>query len=270
MKKNEIIEELKKMGFEAAWHTVNKNGVLHTGIVIRSQGQVAPIIYTKGLLNEGDSVDLAVNKILKEYLKVKDVSFDLERMTSREYILEHITVAVQREGTEPIIKRESGLTGIESYLLIIDSSTDEGNLSMKVNADLLKKSHISEKEAWEQAEKNLHESVRVESMKEVMEKAMGKEFVEASGVDDRIYVISTESGIKGASAVLDKKIMNEFAKAHKTSQIAVLPSSIHEMLLIPDTEGFCEEELSFMVESVNEAEVIPEERLTDRAYFLNF
>ena len=64
--------------------------------------------------------------------------------------------------------------------------------------------------------------------------------------------------------------MKEFARKHQTRRIAVLPSSIHEMLLIPNTGGFSEAELSEMVKSVNETEVIPEERLTDRVYVLEF
>lgn len=271
MRKNEIVKELEKLGLQAEWQTVNKNGVLHTGIVIVSQvGKVAPIIYTDGLVNDTDSLDMAVNKILAQYQKVRSTSIDADKITSRDYVLEHITIAVQKDGIEKIVKRESGLEGIEAYLVVMDSSFENGNMSMKVTANLLLKASISELEAWKRAEQNLHKSVRIQSMAEVMTEIMGKEFVELCGVDDSMYVISNESKIKGASAILDKETMEEFAKKHNTKRIAVLPSSVHEMLLVPETSIFNEDALSDMVRDVNTSEVVPEERLTDRAYILNF
>lgn len=271
MREQEIVKEFEKMGLEAAWTDVSKNGILHRGIILASDGQVAPIIYTAGLVDVWDSVDVAVRKIFREYQKVKDVSFDVERMTSREYILEHITMAVQKDGIENIVKRASGFEGIEEYLVMMDDSLcSDGSMTMKVHADLLEQSRISETEAWAQAEKNLHGAVKIESMREVMERMMGKEFAEMCGVDDAMYIITTKSGVKGASAVLDKETMKAFAKKHHTKRIAVLPSSIHEMLLIPHADDWEESDLSSMVREVNLTEVAPEERLTDRVYFLEF
>ena len=271
MKKSEIVKEIEKFGLKAEWQNINKNGVHHTGIVIMARGgQVAPIIYTDGLVNDWDSAETAVQKILGEYRKVEHVSMDAVRITSREFILEHITIAVQKNGIEKIVKRESGFDGIEAYLIVVVSDGEDGSMSMKVTADLLTKSHISEAEAWETAERNLHESIKIRSMSEVMADIMGEEFLELCGVDDSMYVISTKSNVKGAAAVLDKVTMQKFAEEHHTKRIAILPSSIHEMLLIPNTDGLDEKNLSHMVEDVNMSEVIPEERLTDRAYFLDF
>ena len=139
MRKNEMVRELEKFGLQAKWETVNKNGVLHTGIVMKSQGEmVAPIIYTDGLIDENDSLDRAVSKILAQYQKVKTENLDLNQIISREYVLDHITIAVQKDGIEEIVKRESGLFGIEAYLIVIDSSPAR-NMSMKVSKELLKR-----------------------------------------------------------------------------------------------------------------------------------
>ena len=105
MRKNEMVRELEKFGLQAKWETVNKNGVLHTGIVMKSQGEmVAPIIYTDGLIDENDSLDRAVSKILAQYQKVKTENLDLNQIISREYVLDHITIAVQKDGIEEIVK----------------------------------------------------------------------------------------------------------------------------------------------------------------------
>ena len=270
-KKNEIVKELEKLGLQAEWKTVNKNGVLYTGIAIVSQvGQVAPLIYTDGLINDEDGLDMAVNKILAQYQKVRSTRIDADKITNRDYVLEHITIAVQKDGVEMIVKRESGLEGIEAYLIVMDSCLEDGNISMTVTADLLLKAGISAPEAWTRAEQNLHKSVRIQGMAEIMADLMGKDYIEMCEADEKMYMISTESKINGASAVLDREIMEKFAKKHHTKRVAVLPSSIHEMMLVPDTTDFDEEELSLMVRDINATEVVPEDRLTDRAYFMNF
>lgn len=103
-KKNEIVKELEKLGLQAEWKTVNKNGVLYTGIAIVSQvGQVAPLIYTDGLINDEDGLDMAVNKILAQYQKVRSTRIDADKITNRDYVLEHITIAVQKDGVEMIV-----------------------------------------------------------------------------------------------------------------------------------------------------------------------
>lgn len=48
----------------------------------------------------------------------------------------------------------------------------------------------------------------------------------------------------------------------------MLPSSVHEMLLVPYTEEISLDDFSAMVTEINGAEVAPEERLTDRAYIV--
>ena len=57
-------------------------------------------------------------------------------------------------------------------------------------------------------------------------------------------------------------------KKHNTDKVVVLPSSVHEMLLVPYTEEIDIDTFSEMVEEVNTAEVDPTERLTDRAYII--
>ena len=48
----------------------------------------------------------------------------------------------------------------------------------------------------------------------------------------------------------------------------VIPSSIHEMLIVPVEEGISVDDITPIVREINETMVIPEERLTDRAYVL--
>jgi hypothetical protein len=47
----------------------------------------------------------------------------------------------------------------------------------------------------------------------------------------------------------------------------VLPSSIHEVIVVPESKGLDAEEMCKMVKEINETQVAPEEVLSDHAYF---
>lgn len=51
------------------------------------------------------------------------------------------------------------------------------------------------------------------------------------------------------------------------NNIYIIPSSIHEVLLVPEFEGICEEELTNMVREVNKCEVDDVDVLSDHVYY---
>lgn len=88
--------------------------------------------------------------------------------------------------------------------------------------------------------------------------------------DDMMYVISNSDKMKGASAILNEKALKEFAQKKGVARLYVLPSSVHEMIIIPDNGEFDLSVLSEIVSEVNNTEVKPEEQLPSRAYLLEF
>ena len=84
----------------------------------------------------------------------------------------------------------------------------------------------------------------------------------------QLYVVTNRAKYRGASAILDKTVLKEFGKKHNIKKLVVLPSSIHEMLIMPYNDSINMNDLSFMVADVNANQVEPEERLTDRAYLI--
>lgn len=72
----------------------------------------------------------------------------------------------------------------------------------------------------------------------------------------------------GAAAILNRKALEKFGKERGIEKLVVLPSSVHEMILLPYEEEMDMWEMSEMVKQVNFSEVEPTERLTDRAYLV--
>jgi len=80
-----------------------------------------------------------------------------------------------------------------------------------------------------------------------------------------MYVISNEQQLQGAAAVFYPGMMEAAARELK-GDFFLLPSSVHEMLLVPDDGNMTAAELSTMVSTVNRQEVAPELRLSDNVY----
>jgi hypothetical protein len=81
-----------------------------------------------------------------------------------------------------------------------------------------------------------------------------------------MYILSNFKGINGASCLLYENVLSEFAQLIQ-SDFYILPSSIHEIILVPYDKAILKEALAEMVEEVNRTQVSGDEVLSDRVYF---
>lgn len=103
------------------------------------------------------------------------------------------------------------------------------------------------------------------SMQEVMAEMMGMEPEETMSGEPTMLVATVEGSFMGASVIQYPGFMEQ-ASEKIGGDFFVLPSSIHEVLLIPDEEKTDFHELASMVQSINESQVAPAERLSDNVY----
>lgn len=270
-----IIAQLQERGYNAIAHDVVKNSVTRHGISIR-ESNISPVIYVDSLIQANPSIELddLVNQIINIYESNKSVDFDVDLLTSREFILQNIYIGLQRSSSEELTKRDcDDFAGIEQYLYVRGKSEQHGSWNMKIHAGILKKADISEKEAWAVAETNTFSNTVIQSMASIMNEMLGFDDEDEIADDDSfpMYVISNRDKHLGAVQVLDKKAITEFARKHNASKLIILPSSLHEMILVIPTDN---EELDLsqfenMVAEVNATQVAPEERLTNKAYILH-
>ena len=105
------------------------------------------------------------------------------------------------------------------------------------------------------------------TMAEVMAQMMGMS-VEDFPMDmsgPQMYVVTNEEGFHGAAAAFYPDFMDNAAK-ELGGNFFILPSSVHEMLFLPDDGHMNVSELRDMVTSINASEVAPADRLTDSVY----
>ncbi len=83
--------------------------------------------------------------------------------------------------------------------------------------------------------------------------------------DEAMFILSNEQKVNGAAALLDKEIMKTVIE-RIGKKFFVLPSSIHECIIVPATADMDVSTLVSMVRDVNQSQVAPDERLSDSVY----
>ena len=83
--------------------------------------------------------------------------------------------------------------------------------------------------------------------------------------DEIMFVLSNKDKHHGASAVLNPKVMDEIAEK-VGKDFFILPSSVHEVLIVTGTGQNDLKALESMVQDVNATQVSPAERLSDHVY----
>ncbi|ETP72479.1 hypothetical protein UYO_1553 [Lachnospiraceae bacterium JC7] len=274
-----LLEAIEKRGHEAKLNDVVKNGVVRKAIAVKGKGNCSLNIYIEQFVKDtenGADPDTVADEILAIAAKHDGIYFDIENTFNREYIMSHVSIAVQRESTENLIKKSCEFEGLECYLYLrVKVQREEG--CIKLNSMILERTGLTEEEIWEQAEKNLRAETVIKPIFDVVceimkESGRNPEFSDKqkqemmAESDKEIYVITNKLKFYGASAILDKVNIKAFAEKCGVKNFIVIPSSRHEMILVPEMATVDFAVISNMVKEINETMVSAEDRLTDRAY----
>ncbi|MBQ6903291.1 MAG: hypothetical protein IJQ26_02115 [Lachnospiraceae bacterium] len=84
-------------------------------------------------------------------------------------------------------------------------------------------------------------------------------------LDRGMYVLTNQSKHHGAAVILNPKTMDEITEK-VGKEYYILPSSIHEVLIVPKRDGMELKDLEGMVRDVNGTQVAPHERLSDHVF----
>ncbi|MDD3204174.1 MAG: DUF5688 family protein [Lachnospiraceae bacterium] len=271
---NDIVKKVQYLveNVTAQAQEVDKlNGVKLNAIVLSAEhSNIAPIIYLDSMIADGlstDSIALEVVRIYREYTD-EHVHSISDQMLQYDFMKEYLSLRIinQAENRELLsqIPYESFLD-LAVIIYVILPTNDETNAYIKVTNQLLEVWGVSFEDAYQQAIMlfNKEETV-VTNMVDILNE------LGFSGFDDMgvppLYVMTNHSRMYGASRILDTDVLESFAE-RMNADLVVIPSSTHEVLLLPVTESVQTIELmNDMVKEVNRTEVDAEERLSDHVY----
>ncbi len=132
---------------------------------------------------------------------------------------------------------------------------------------------ITPEQLHEDAVKNAPEirPIVIQGMAEVLAKQMGVEDMEMLGLNippeqEQIFVASVPDNVHGAGILAYEDFMDKASERVGNQSFFILPSSIHELLIVPDNGMMDLHSLEQMVREVNATTVDPSEKLTDNVY----
>ena len=153
------------------------------------------------------------------------------------------------------------------YFYLIEKAPFEGKATV-----LIRKSHM---EAWNITEMELYKAAcmnapqmlppRIENMNEALGGIFPPELFE-----DLIpmYVLTNSEKLFGASCILYRDELKSFA-VKTDSDLYILPSSVHEMILIPKRPDLNQSAFLDIVAEINHSQVPEEDVLADSVFFYN-
>ena len=158
------------------------------------------------------------------------------------------------------------------YRFVLESNED-GRASILVTNQLLDSFGITAEQLHADAMENAPQikPVEIKGMTEVLAEMMGVDQAEMAGMglvppeDEQIFVATVPDKIHGAGVIAYQDFMDKAAEK-AGGDFYILPSSIHEILIVPDNGRMSLKDLENMVKEVNATQVAPEDKLTDNVY----
>lgn len=164
-----------------------------------------------------------------------------------------------------------------TYHILIDVDDDEMGSTLITN-ELLTQYGVSAEKLHDDALKNSMQILpaRVEPLEKIINRMLGldgsvapetfDEQLQEDGFDQELMVVLTnEKRINGAAAILYPGILKKIAE-RMGSDFYIIPSSVHETILLRMDDSVSVEELRKLIYSINRSEVQEKDRLADSAY----
>ena len=253
--KKEVKEERK-----ISVHTnIKNNGVKRTGIMISENGiNISPTIYLEEYFQQfkrGYPLELIVKDILSLYEKIRFQNSWKEGEKVKSY----------RKLLEDVPYKEYLDLAIVYYVLL--EMDEYGMASMLVRREHLKMWKVSEEDIYYRACKNTQKLLPYDfsTMRSVIMELLeiGREIEEQTG---KMYILSNVMRSYGACAMMYPDLLRKIGEELEENYY-ILPSSVHETIIVAESEAPGKEELCEMIEEINETQVEEEEVLSNRAYY---
>ena len=262
------LERLKGEDVDITYRDVRKNnGVCRKACTVRfHDAQVAPTVYLDPYYDHylhGEAVSESAENILK-YCRNKTPDISFPDNFFRDYETVCGRLGIKLVGTERNLEMLRDIPHIEFedmsavfFYLLEDPSFGNGMIIVR-NTDM---------ERWQKTPGELKEQAlrNCASMLPPVFRSLADVLEVLRPADEgNLYLLTNESALYGAAVLLYPGILQEISE-YLGGSYFVLPSSVHEVILLPD-HGEEAGDLLQIVTEINHTQVAEEEILTDAVY----
>ena len=263
-------------------HVIKNNGCEMDGLVIMEKGKdIAPTIYLDSfyeLYTNGENIKNIIRQIEVIHEQNKNnVTFDVNILKHFDTIKDKIVYkVVNYRSNEKLLeqvphKRILDLAVV--FYCLLDNEYGRSATALIYNNNL-KNWNVTIDDVYKAALKNTPDLLhsKISSMAALFEKCGvnvdGEEVDLKDYVPSDMYVLTNESKLNGAACILYENVLYDFAQK-LGADLYILPSSVHEVILLPKLSMFEKDELVNMVKEVNTEGVAADEVLSDHVYEYN-
>lgn len=281
----QIINEIKKLIAEDKEIKLNKvmknNGIEQCGItILEKDSNIMPTFYLEHYYEkykEGESVEKLASQIVRLHEENKvneklDVSFfqDFEQV-KHQIVFKLINTKLNQKLLQDIPHKQFMDLSIVLYYLW-DFKQFE-NATVLIRNEHLKMWQVDEEKLFSVAMNNTETILGSETIK--MEEILlnmlrpKEEMLWLKNIDSKMYVLTNQYRLFGASTMLYDHVIRDFAICNGKN-VYIIPSSVHELILIPDDGQIDCSVLNEMVKEVNETQLDRREILADHVYYYDY
>lgn len=254
-------------------HTITKNnGIKLDGLIILDKDfNIAPTIYMNYYFNKyqnGSSFTEVFQDLLDNYEQNKplasiNVSFFTDFESAKHMIVyKVINYEKNKELLEDVPHFHFLDLAVVFYCLVHSGAT--GNATILIHNQHMKCWNTTPEKLMELARENTPSLLEYD-LRNIESILSGGTNITPSHMYP-MFILTNTSRLNGACCMLYKDLLRQIAD-NIESDFFILPSSIHELVLLPANNMSAICELSEMVKEVNLAEVSNEEILSDHAYY---
>lgn len=293
---SEITAMVKKiMGgeYEIKIYQVTKNNSLELDslVILKKDNNFAPNIYLLPYYEEhlnGAKVKELAEKLCNTYYQYRVPAISKSFTYAFEDIKDFITYRlVSYERNRKLLEKIPHIMYLDMAITFhcLVREDNEGIGTIRITNEHMQLWNISLQELHQRAISNTSRlfPFHIQSMDEVILGMLGendmdcrdkeqselilKDITMHQEADNRkMYILTNQKGINGASCLLYENVLKDFSKQIQ-SDFFILPSSIHEVILVPYDRTMTKEILSEMVRDVNHTQVARDEILSDNVYY---
>lgn len=281
--KNAVSERFE--GYVKIEEIEKNNGLVLHGLTIQiKESNISPNIYLEPFYNDylnGKNLDEIIENICKIYSDNKignsiDVSFFTEFNNVKSKI---IYALVNYEMNKEFLKtvphtKFMDLAFVYKYYIGKEEFKESGMATITINNNHLKLWDVDTNEVHRLALENTPQLLPcvIQPIQNILSKLMGidmEDFIQED-INEIIpmYVLSNVNNMYGAGCIVYEDVLKNLADK-LDSNLYILPSSIHETIILADTSECIKDELMEMVKSVNETQVANEEILSNQVYYFS-
>ena len=270
----QILGEEKRISFQSV---EKNNGIREEAVVILEEGaRIAPTIYLRGFFEDWKWGRKTMEEISRKILlqnerQEKEVDFSLDSFENYEKARGHVYFKLINYERNKVLLTKIPYIPYLDLAVVFYYRLEKGKFQ---GATML--IHNCNLEAWKIDPRQLLEDAVMNTSRKLPYSLQGMDALirELSGDEDQglytgeeiMYVLSNQEKCFGAAALLYPHLLSHISKIFRKN-FYVLPSSVHECILVPDQGQYSRIELTRMVREVNQTQVEADEILSDQVYY---